>query len=102
MKLLTATLIRRFQQVGRQEEKRDPIILAKFFTPDAQWSWYATEFDEDEQMFFGFVVGLEKELGYFSLAELQQIRGVLGLPVERDLYFDECLLSKIFPEHLKE
>lgn len=38
-------------------------------------------------LFFGYVIGLEAELGYFSLSELEQIRGALGLPVERDLYF---------------
>lgn len=102
MKLLTATLIKRFQKVGSQEEVRDPIIIAKYFTPDSCWTWYATEFDKEQQMFFGLADGLEKELGYFSLLELQKARGSLGLPVERDLHFDECRLSKIYPNHLQE
>jgi hypothetical protein len=29
----------------------------------------------------------EPELGYVSLAEIRSVRGKLGLPVERDLYF---------------
>jgi len=58
----------------------------KFFTPDSSWTWYATEFD-GEDIFFGLVVGQEVELGYFSLSELLSVRGPLGLPVERDLYF---------------
>lgn len=96
MKLLTSSLLRRFREVARQDEADDPLVIAKFFTPDGQWTWYATEFDESEQMFFGLVVGFEAELGYFSLAELESIRGLLGLPVERDLYFDECQLSKLY------
>ena len=30
--------------------------LVKFFTPDAQWTWYASEFD-GEDIFFGLVIG---------------------------------------------
>jgi hypothetical protein len=44
------------------------------------------------------VDGLEKELGYFSLAELQQVRGSLGLPVERDLHWRPKTLQEIAPE----
>ena len=58
----------------------------KFFTPAGGWTWYATEFDGDDA-FFGLVSGFEIELGYFSLSELESVRGPLGLPIERDLYF---------------
>jgi hypothetical protein len=30
---------------------------------------------------------LESELGYFSLSELESVRGPFGLPIERDVYF---------------
>lgn len=62
------------------------VAQVKFFTPDSSWTWYATEFD-GEDVFFGLVVGHEAELGYFSLSELLSIRGPLGLPIERDLYY---------------
>ena len=38
-------------------------------------------------MLFGLVYGLEKELGYFSLNELESVRGPLGLGIERDKSF---------------
>jgi hypothetical protein len=41
------------------------------------------------------VDGFERELGYFSLDELEQLRGPLGLPVERDLYWKPTLLSEL-------
>lgn len=66
------------------EEK---IAVCKFFTPDANWTWYACEFDPADEIFFGYVIGLEPEWGYFSLKELTEVRGFLGLPVERDLSF---------------
>lgn len=62
------------------------IAPVKFFTPDAGWIWYGIEFDGDD-LFFGLVSGQEIELGYFSLSELESVRGQLGLPIERDLYY---------------
>ena len=65
-------------------------VLVKFFHPTSVWSWYATEYDPRTHVFFGFVVGLEEELGPFSLDELEGIRaGVLNMPVERDLHWDD-------------
>jgi hypothetical protein len=62
------------------------IAPIRFFTPDSDWSWYPTEFDGDD-VFFGLVDGFEMELGYFSLSELESVRGSLGLFIERELYF---------------
>ena len=80
-----------------QEKVKDPIVHIKFFTPDSNWTWYATEgqADEDDFRFFGYVCGFEEELGYFVLSELESARGPLGLPIERDLYFRPTPLSQI-------
>jgi hypothetical protein len=72
--------------------------LVKFFTPDSNWTWYASEFD-GEDIFFGLVSGFEVELGYFSLKELQHVRSPLGLPIERDLYFEPKKLQELMEEH---
>jgi hypothetical protein len=81
-------------------EKRglDAIAPIKFFTPDAGWTWYPTEFD-GKDIFFGLVSGLEVELGYFRLSELESVRGVFGLPVERDLYFEPTPLRTLQALH---
>jgi len=68
-------------------------IKAKYFTPDANWTWYATEFDGDDT-FFGYVDGLEGEWGYFSLKELKETRGPWGLKIERDLHFDGVVIDQ--------
>ena len=59
----------------------------KFFTPWSSWTWYASEYDAEDRLFFGVVVGLEREFGYLSLEELEGIRGSGGLQIERDLYW---------------
>jgi hypothetical protein len=80
------------------EGEPDPMCQVKLFTPDANWTWYIIEWDGDD-LCFGFVVGLDQELGYFSLAEIDNVRGGLGLPVERDLYFTPCRLSDVRRRH---
>ena len=69
----------------------------KFFTPWTSWTWYGLEFDGDD-IFFGLVDGLECELGYFSISELESIRGPGGLRIERDLYFKPTPLKKLQEE----
>ncbi len=87
MNLLTAEIRRALPPLRSTETLgMDAPIIVKFFTPSSNWTWYATEFD-GEDLFFGLVHGFEKELGYFSLSELESLRGPYGLGVERDLYF---------------
>ena len=69
--------------------------VVKFFTPDGNFTWYASEFDGNDT-FFGLVDGGAcKELGYFSLSELTNLRGRMGMPVERDRYFSPTPLAEL-------
>jgi hypothetical protein len=80
-------------------------IGSKYFTPDSSWTWYASEGapnDEGDFLFFGLVNGFELEFGYFSLSELQETRGPLGLLIERDLHFTPTTLRDLQEKHLKE
>lgn len=97
MKLLPDEIRNTLPRLYSQERNRDPIVHVKFFTPDSQWTWYATEGEEEEGdvRFFGFVVGFEEEWGYFLLSELEKARGPLGLPIERDLYFKPRPFSEV-------
>ena len=86
------------------------VVYAKFFTPSAGWTWLATEGEpilsesgvEIDFRFFGLVEGHEKELGYFMLSELEEVRGPMGLPIERDLHFKPKTLAEIAPEMFRE
>ena len=102
MKLLTQKIRKKLPPLYSQEDKGGKaIVYVKFFNPSGSWTWYATEFD-GEDTFFGLVEGFEKELGYFSLKELESVRGHLGLKIERDLYFKPQTLEEIAPELFKE
>jgi len=94
MKLLTKALKKKLPKLYSQDNIKDPTAQVKFFCPWNQWTWYGIEFD-GEDTFFGYVVGLENELGYFSLSELKSLKGFMGLRIERDLYFKPKLMSEI-------
>src|SRR2546427_3866978 len=97
MELLPEELRSRLPPLYSQEHLKDPVVHLKFFTPDSNWTWFATEGspEEDDFIFFGYVIGFEKEWGYFSLSELASARGPMGLPIERDLYFNAGPFSEV-------
>ena len=101
MKLLTEQIKKKLPLLYAQDGKSgEAVVHVKFFTPDSNWTWYATEFD-GKDTFFGLVDGHCKELGYFSLKELEEVRGPMGLLIERDLYFKPKILEEIAPELFK-
>jgi len=76
------------------EEQVDPTIYVKLFLDG--WTWFISEISIDGDICFGYVVSpFASELGYFSLVEISEIKGSLGIGVERDLHFTPTALSKI-------
>ena len=97
MQLLTSDLKDRLLRNGRASAYAaasgrdfDPPPVVKLFTPDAQATWLLTELDPAcEWRAFGLCdlgCGMP-ELGFVDLRELSEVRGPLGLSVERDLHF---------------
>ena len=95
MKLLTKALAKKLPALYSQDGKgEDAIAQVKFFSPDGQYTWWATEFCPEEGRFFGLVQGQERELGYFMLSELETTRGPMGLKIERDMHWSPRPLSE--------
>lgn len=105
MQLLTEQLEKRFKEVGSQEGTDDPIVIAKFFNPTGAGTWYATEYNPEDKIFFGYVSIFGDacdEWGDFSLEELESFRGIGGLGIERDLYCGEKKISEFNISSLKK
>lgn len=93
-KLLPKALLKQIPPLGSTAADSDPLVICKFFFADSSWTWYVIEFD-GEDLFYGLVDGFFAELGHFRLSELTSNRGKLGLPIERDLYFEPQPLSEV-------
>ena len=97
MELLTKELEKRFKEVGSQENVKDPIVIAKYFNPCGAGTWWATEYDPERKVFFGYasIFGDHNdEWGTFALDELKDYKGPMGIGIERDLYCGEQKISE--------
>jgi hypothetical protein len=101
MKLFTQEIIKKIPKIGTQSEVgiENLMLYCKLFTPWTIWTWYIAEADFETGEAFGLVCGFEKELGYFSLDELKEIKGHLGLKIERDLSFEPCKYSELMKKN---
>ena len=92
MKLITKTIETKLVKHPMYSTDGNPIkdVLVKFFNPCGIGTWYVFEAEKngDDWTFFGLVDLHEKELGYFTLSELQSIKLPFGLSIERDKYFE--------------
>ena len=89
----------------RGESEPDFLPVVKLFTPDAGCTWLLTELDPDDpDIAFGLCdLGMGfPELGTVSIAELESVRGRLGLPVERDLSFNPTKTLSAYAEEARE
>jgi len=95
-KLIPQTLLSDIPDLYETEGQTNPICHVKLFTPDSNFTWYIIEFSKaDAKTCYGYVEGLESELGYFTLEELESLHGPLGLAIERDLSFKPTQFSDI-------
>lgn len=118
MKLLTQSIRERLLQNGRIRQSFDEarfenddvpepdfLPVVKLFTPDAGCTWLLTELDPDDpDIAFGLCdLGMGfPELGSVSIAELESVRGKLGLPIERDLHFMPTKTISAYADEARE
>ena len=73
MQLMTKEIEKKalkFPFYSQDEKGLDAEIIVKFFDPTGSWTWYGTEYDPENKIFYGYVAGFENEYGTFSLTEL--------------------------------
>lgn len=110
-KLLTQEIRNKIPKLKTTENiaDNDKVCIVKFFSNAGHsgFRWYAFEGEpvlndngeEIDFLFYGWVAGHEREWGYFSLAELAEVKIKNIIPaVERDQYWK----SKTFREIKKD
>ena len=67
----------------------------KLFNPCGIGTWYFSELNPDTNVAFGLCELHEKELGYVSIDELEEIELPFFLKIERDLYYQPTHFSDL-------
>lgn len=102
MQLITKAIAKKLPTIGANDNRvaSEIKVPLKLFDPCGNWTWYVTEHDITTGEMFGFVVGLENELGSFDFNELSRFRNRMGLPLERDRMWDpNTTLQQVMDMH---
>jgi len=96
MKILTKEILNKLPKIGEtaQLEAKDVKVHLKIFNPYGTGRWYITEYNENEDLAFGYVniMGPDfAELGYIQMSELVNFKNSMGFKLERDIYFEATL-----------
>lgn len=98
MKLITKKIeneLEKYPLYSQDSKGKEAVAICKFFLQGFTWYVLEAQKNGNDYEFFGIVDGLEKEYGYFTLSQLQSLRGRWGLTVERDMYFKPTKVKDI-------
>ena len=98
MKLITKKIeneLAKYPLYSQDGKGKEAVAICKFFLQGFTWYVLEAQKNGNDYEFFGIVDGLEKEYGYFTLSQLQSLRGRWGLTVERDMYFKPTKVKDI-------
>tara|TARA_Y100000310_G_scaffold328840_1_gene397639 strand:- start:459 stop:767 length:309 start_codon:yes stop_codon:yes gene_type:complete len=98
MKLLTKEIIKKATgQYDKGSDLDSQQVVAKFFNPCGDWTWYLMNLDPDDMDYaWGIVDGFAMEIGSFSISELESVKGPLGIGIERDMHFKPVSAKEIW------
>ena len=91
MKLITKKIenvLSKYPLYSQDNKGENAVAICKFFLQGFTWYVLEAQKNGNDYEFFGIVDGFEKEYGYFTLSQLQSLKGRWGLGVERDMYFE--------------
>lgn len=98
MKLITKKIeneLAKYPLYSQDNKGEEAVAICKFFLQGFTWYVLEAQKNGSDYEFFGIVDGLEKEYSYFTLSQLQRLRGRWGLTVERDMYFKPTQVKDI-------
>lgn len=98
MKLITKKIekeLAKYPLYSQDSKGKEAVAICKFFLQGFTWYVLEAQKNGNDYEFFGIIDGLEKEYGYFTLSQLQRLRGRWGLTVERDMYFKPTQVKDI-------
>ena len=98
MKLLTKSITEKAKKQYDEGSDMEQMVVAKFFNPIGNGTWYLMNLADDEDYAWGIVDLFAVEVGSFSMRELQGIQLPLNMGIERDKYFEPMPANELWKE----
>ena len=98
MKLLTKEITEKATKQYDEGSDMEQMVVAKFFNPIGNGTWYLMNLADDEDYAWGIVDMFAVEMGSFSMKELQSLELPLNMGIERDKYFEPIKASELWKE----
>lgn len=71
-------------------------VKVKLFNPTGAGTWFLTSYDPETGIAFGVAdLGWGPEMGSIYIPELVEFRGLMGLPIERDIHWKPKTLAEV-------
>tara|TARA_Y100001970_G_scaffold135340_1_gene166603 strand:+ start:1116 stop:1433 length:318 start_codon:yes stop_codon:yes gene_type:complete len=101
MELLTKEIKTKAEKQYDLGSDMDQNVVAKFFNPVGQGTWYLMNKSPEDNYCWGIVDLFAVEVGSFDLNELKELELPMGMKIERDLYFKPRKAKELFEELVK-
>ena len=98
MKLLTKEITKKATKQYDEGSDMEQMVVAKFFNPIGNGTWYLMNLADDEDYAWGIVDMFAVEMGSFSMKELQSLELPLNMGIERDTSFKSVKASELWKE----
>jgi hypothetical protein len=97
LKLITKAIEKKAQKQFPMGSDMNQMVVAKFFNPCGQGTWYLMNQDPNDTNYcWGIVKLFEVEVGSFGLDELKAFKGPFGIGIERDKFFTPRPAKEIY------
>lgn len=73
----------------------DAVAFVKLFNPCGAGTWFITEWEQENDIAFGWCYLCEWEMGEVSLVELSEVAGPLRIGIEVDVFFRPTKIGDI-------
>jgi hypothetical protein len=83
-----------YEQLG-DRPFTDIVCKVRLFNPTGRGTWWLATYDPGTGIAWGVADIIEREVGDIGMHELVAFRGVLGLPIERDLYYTPVSMAAV-------
>ena len=101
MKLLTKEIKTKAEKQYDKGSDMDQEVVAKFFNPIGQATWYLMNKSPEDSYCWGIVDWMALEVGSFDIKELEETELPMGMKIERDLYFKPIKAKELFKDLTK-